>query len=157
MPEESLAVLIGRVLRRFREDAELSQSKLARKIDVADATIQRIESGKDTTTTTIQAILDELGRTGAELLRSATTPPYPVGRSAGRARHLRSVAHDPPGHEAHEAVTDPAAGGVLVSATQASALGLTSVVSQRMSDGRVTPKVASSVRDARRPSPAGRR
>lgn len=75
--DASFARLIGHQLRAFRVEAGLSQSKLARKIDVADATIQRIEAGKDTTTATIQAVLDELGRTAAELLRSAerATPP----------------------------------------------------------------------------------
>lgn len=66
-------ILLGRLIRRYRENAQLSINELARRIDLSPSIISRVESGEHAQprSETLVRIASGLGISAAELFAAA--------------------------------------------------------------------------------------
>ena len=65
---DRVAVLLGRRMRKIRDEQRVSQEKLAQRADVSRETVRRVEAGLETTTATIDRLLAALGVDAVKLL-----------------------------------------------------------------------------------------
>lgn len=69
--ERDLGLRMGVAVRRYRENAGLTQAALAQRANVAQAEISLIERGKRSKLTTLDRVAQALGRRFSEMVRFA--------------------------------------------------------------------------------------
>ncbi|WP_051581275.1 helix-turn-helix transcriptional regulator [Pseudonocardia acaciae] len=83
----------GETLRRLREEAELSQPRLAEKVPISQASLSRYENGKQIPARSVAAGLDELLGADGHLLAAFDATPrvrLPEGPDGGRLGYVAS-------------------------------------------------------------------
>ncbi len=96
LTEPEILAELGRRLRRYRLQQNVTQADLARDAGVGTRTIRNVESGGDVQMSTVIRILRVLGRLDAldAFLPAPGVSPMELLRSGGRERRRASASRD---------------------------------------------------------------